>query len=66
MRLLTFHKILVGTTLTFFLFFGIREISKPDGSTVLGIVSLLAAAAITGYFVWILRGGYDRKAAPKQ
>ncbi len=62
MRLLTFHKILIATTLAFFLFFGVREISRSEGSTVLGIAALAVAAAIASYFMWVIRGGYDRKA----
>lgn len=65
MRLLTFHKILIGTTLAFFLFFGIREISRDAGSSVLGIGSLAVASGIATYFIWVLRGGYDRSAAPR-
>jgi hypothetical protein len=63
MRLLTFHKILIGATLAFFLFFGIREITRIDGSITLGIVSLAVCAGIGSYFTWVLRGGYDRKSA---
>lgn len=64
MRLLTLHKLLIGATLVFFLFFGISQISKESGSTALGIGSLVVAIGIGTYFVWVLRGGYDRKAPP--
>ncbi|HYM21339.1 MAG TPA: hypothetical protein VEW28_10115 [Candidatus Kapabacteria bacterium] len=61
MRLLTFHKILIGLALAFFLFFGLRETSKQGGSVTLGIVSLAVCAGVATYFVWVLRGGYDKK-----
>jgi hypothetical protein len=64
MRLLTVHKILIGAALAFFLFFGISQIRTESGSTALGIGSIVVAIGVGAYFIWVLRGGYDRKAAP--
>ncbi len=61
MRLLTLHKILIGMALAFFLFFGSREIIRDDGNSIIGIIVLALAAGITFYFVWVLRGGYEKK-----
>jgi hypothetical protein len=61
MKLLTLHKILIGLALAFFLFFGIREILRTDGNAVIGALVLGLALGASFYFVWILRGGYERK-----
>jgi hypothetical protein len=61
MKLLTLHKILIGMALAFFLFFGIREIMRESGNPVVGAIVLGAAVGICFYFVWVLRGGYQKK-----
>lgn len=61
MKLLTLHKILIGFAIAFFLFFGIREAIREGGSSVLGIVSIFIALGGGGYFIWVLRGGYNGK-----
>ena len=58
MRLLTAHKILIGFALVFFVFLGIKELSRENGNMILGVVSLAASIGIGFYFVWVLRGGY--------
>jgi uncharacterized membrane protein len=61
MRLLTVHKVLICAALAFFLFFGISQISKESGSAALGIGSIAVALGVGTYFVWVVRGGYERK-----
>jgi hypothetical protein len=61
MKLLTLHKILIGMALAFFLFFGIREIVRDSGNPVIGAIVLGVAVGISFYFIWVLRGGYERK-----
>ncbi len=61
MKLLTLHKILIVFALAFFLFFGIREILRDSGNTIIGIIVLTLAAGVGFYFVWLLRGGYENK-----
>ena len=61
MKLLTLHKILIGAALAFFIFFGIREVSVPTGSVALGIGALALGGGLAAYFIWVLRGGYEKK-----
>jgi len=61
MSLLTLHKVLIAFTLAFFLFFGIREILRESGSAIIGAIVLGVAAGISFYFIWVLRGGYEKK-----
>jgi high-affinity Fe2+/Pb2+ permease len=61
MRLLTFHKILLATALAFFLFFGIRELSRDTGNQLLGIGAIVLCGGLGWYFIWVLRGGYASK-----
>jgi len=61
MKLLTLHKILIGMALAFFLFFGIREMLRESGSMIIGVIVLAIAIGVSFYFIWVLRGGYDRK-----
>ena len=61
MKLLTLHKILIGMALAFFLFFGIREIMRESGNAVIGAIVLGIAVGVSVYFIWVLRGGYEKK-----
>jgi hypothetical protein len=61
MKLITLHKILISFAIAFFLFFGIRETTKEDGSSILGIASIFIALGGGGYFIWVIRGGYSGK-----
>lgn len=61
MNLLTFHKILIATTLVFFLFLGIRELSRESGNVILGIAAVILCGGLGWYFVWVVRGGYKNK-----
>ncbi|MFI5262933.1 MAG: hypothetical protein ACHQM6_00300 [Candidatus Kapaibacterium sp.] len=61
MKLLTLHKILIGMALAFFLFFGLREILRESGSAVIGAIVLGIAVGVSFYFIWVLRGGYEKK-----
>jgi len=61
MKLLTLHKILIAMALAFFLFFGLREILRDGGNAIIGAVVLGVAVGVSVYFVWVLRGGYERK-----
>lgn len=63
MRLITLHKILIGCFSAFFIFFGIRELVRESAepNTVVAIGSLLLALGGIVYFIWVMRGGYDRK-----
>ena len=47
--------------IAFFLFFGIREIMRESGNSIIGIVVLALALGVSFYFVWVLRGGYEKK-----
>jgi len=47
--------------LAFFLFFGVREIFRESGNALVGAIVLGAVVGISFYFIWILRGGYERK-----
>jgi hypothetical protein len=61
MKLLTLHKILIGMALAFFLFFGLREIMRESGNAIVGAIVLGVAVGVSFYFIWVLRGGYERK-----
>ena len=61
MKLLTLHKILIAIAITFFLFFGIREIMRMGGNSILGIAVIAVAIGVSFYFAWVLRGGYEKK-----
>jgi Na+-driven multidrug efflux pump len=61
MRLVTLHKILIGMALAFFLFFGFREILRESGNPFIGAIVLGIAVGVSFYFVWVLRGGYEKK-----
>ena len=61
MKLITLHKILIAMAITFFLFFGIREIMRDGGNSIVGVVVLALACGVSFYFVWVLRGGYEKK-----
>ncbi len=61
MKLLTLHKILIAIAIAFFLFFGIREIMRDGGNLIFGILVLALACGVSFYFVWVLRGGYEKK-----
>ena len=61
MRLLTLHKVLIAMATMFFLFFGIREIMRDGGNSIIGILVLTLACGVSFYFVWVLRGGYEKK-----
>ena len=61
MNLLTFHKILIATTLAFFLFLGIRELSRETGSAIMGVAAIILSGGLGWYFVWVVRGGYKNK-----
>lgn len=62
MRLITLHKILIGSFSAFAVFFGIRELVRTDnGSNVaVAIASLLLAIGGILYFIWVARGGYKQ------
>ena len=62
MRLITLHKILIGSFSAFALFFGIRELVRTDieTNTALAIASLLLAVIGIVYFSWVVRGGYKQ------
>jgi hypothetical protein len=62
MRLITLHKILIGSFSAFSIFFGIRELVRTDTgpNTLIAVISLLLAVMGVAYFVWIVRGGYKR------
>jgi hypothetical protein len=60
MNLLTLHKILIAFALAFFLFFGFRELMRDGGSTIIGSVVLVIAVGVSMYFIWVLRGGYEK------
>jgi len=47
--------------LAFFLFFGLREILRDGGNAIIGAIVLGIAVGVSVYFVWVLRGGYERK-----
>jgi hypothetical protein len=47
--------------ITFFLFFGIREIMRDEGNSIIGVVVIAIAIGVIFYFVWVLRGGYEKK-----
>jgi Na+-driven multidrug efflux pump len=61
MKLITLHKILIAFALAFFLFFGLRQIIRDSGNTLIGAVVLGIAVGVSFYFVWVLKGGYERK-----
>jgi len=61
MKLLTLHKILIGMALAFFFFFGFREILRESGNAIIGAIVLGLAVGVSFYFIWVLRGGYERK-----
>jgi len=61
MKLLTLHKVLISFALAFFLFFGVREIFREGGNIIIAILVLILAFGVSFYFVWILRGGYEKK-----
>ena len=61
MKLITLHKILIGMALAFFLFFGFREIMRDSGNAVIGAIVLGIAVGVSFYFIWVLRGGYEKK-----
>ena len=61
MKLLTLHKILIGMALAFFLFFGLREILRESGNAIIGAVVLGIAVGVSFYFIWVLKGGYEKK-----
>jgi hypothetical protein len=61
MKLITLHKILIAFALAFFLFFGIREIIRGGGNAIIGALVLVVAVGISFYFIWVLRGGYEKK-----
>jgi hypothetical protein len=61
MKLITLHKILIAFALAFFLFFGLREIIRDSGDAIIGAVVLGIAVGVSFYFVWLLKGGYERK-----
>ena len=61
MKLLTLHKILIGFALAFFFFFGFREILRESGSAAIGVLVLAVAVGASFYFIWVLRGGYEKK-----
>ena len=61
MKLITLHKILIGMAGIFFVFFGLRQILRDDGSPVIGALVLCLAGGIAYYFVWVIKGGYDSK-----
>jgi hypothetical protein len=62
MRLITLHKILIGSFSAFSLFFGIRELVRTDmeSNVVVAIVSLVLAIIGIVYFIWVARGGYKQ------
>ena len=47
--------------IAFFLFFGIREIMRDGGNSVIGVVVIAIAIGASFYFVWVIRGGYEKK-----
>jgi hypothetical protein len=61
MKLLTLHKILIAFALAFFLFFGLREIMRESGNTIIGAIVLGIAVGVSFYFIWVLRGGYEKE-----
>jgi hypothetical protein len=63
MRLITLHKILIGSFSAFSIFFGIRELVRTDmeSNSLIAVSSLLLALLGIGYFIWVARGGYDRR-----
>jgi hypothetical protein len=61
MKLIILHKILIAFAITFFLFFGFREIIRDGGNSVVGGLVIAVAAGSCYYFVWLLRGGYDKR-----
>ena len=61
MKLITLHKILISFALAFFVFFGIREMVRDGGTTIIAILVLTLAVGVLIYFVWVLRGGYSKK-----
>jgi hypothetical protein len=62
MRLITLHKILIGSFSAFSLFFGVRELVRTDigSNSAVAIVSLLLAIVGIAYFIWVARGGYKQ------
>jgi hypothetical protein len=63
MKLITLHKILIAFALVFFLFFGMREIIRESGNAIIGALVLGAAVGISFYFIWVLRGGYEKRSS---
>jgi hypothetical protein len=61
MKLITLHKILIAFALAFFLFFGIREIIRDGGNGIIGALVLGVAVGVSFYFIWVLRGGYEKR-----
>lgn len=62
MRVITVHKILIGTAAAFFLFFAGREIAQfiragEAWALPRGIVALLVAVALGAYFGYLCRKG---------
>ncbi|MGH9751056.1 MAG: hypothetical protein ACRD5D_00280 [Candidatus Polarisedimenticolia bacterium] len=69
MSLFLAHRILIGTAVAFFVFYGIREFVLPDnaGSAGGGFLALLAAAALGAYFRTLGRkaGGNEPRGGPR-
>jgi hypothetical protein len=61
MKLLTLHKVLIAMAIAFFFFFGIRELIRIEGNQILGIIVLAAGIGICFYFMWVVKGGYEKK-----
>ena len=63
MRLITLHKILIASFSAFSIFFGIRELLRPDAeaNTLIAVGSLLLSIGGIVYFIWVARGGYNRQ-----
>ncbi len=65
MKLMTFHRILIGSAVAVFLFYGLREVPTAvagdlaaGGRAALGILS---AAALVTYLRWLTKRSQDRR-----